>query len=118
VIRTYVDFDNANVDGLVLRKVIASRFGDMYLFLFDEHYGVVLADGDEEGCSAECPYSPDSKWLHDQGFTMEFLRDHRLADERQIEKLVAAEAADAARKLEADRKQYEQLKRQFEGGGN
>jgi hypothetical protein len=112
-IRKHVDAQLDDLKGLTIESVHVKD--ELVLFLLsDNKYTTVEATGDEDKVFIQTYEQHSVKWLLLEGFSIEFLRDHRLITEKAIEGIEKEKQAREARRLKEEREEYEKLKAKFE----
>ena len=112
-IREHLDVQFDNLKGLTIESVHLKDECVLFL-LSDDKYTTVEAKCDDDEAYVQTYEQFSDKWLLLQGFSVEFLREHRLLSEKAIERIESEKQACEARRLAEERKQYEELKAKFE----
>jgi hypothetical protein len=112
-IREHVDAQFDNLSGLAIESVHVKD--DFVLFLLsDDKFTTIDATCDDDEAYISTYEEHADTWLLYKGFSIEFLRDNRLLNEKAIERIENYKKDREARRLKEEREEYEKLKAKFE----
>jgi hypothetical protein len=112
-IREHVDAHFDKLNGLTIESVHVTD--DFVLFLLSgDKFTTIEATCDDDEAYIQTYEQHSDKWLLHQGFSLEFLREHRLLTAKAIERIEKDKMDREARKLKEEREAYEKLKAKFE----
>jgi hypothetical protein len=113
-IREHVDEHFDKLNGLTIESVHVTD--DFVLFLLsDDKFTTIEATCDDDEAYVNTYDQHSDLWLTYKGFSVEFLREHRLLTAKAIERIEKDKMDREARKLKEEREEYEKLKAKFEG---